>query len=63
MQLHRDGNTVRYFSRNGHDHGDKSDYGVLNEMAHRQLASKQVVLDGELVVWNRPGCVFSSSPS
>mmetsp|Transcript_20380 Transcript_20380/g.61402 ORF Transcript_20380/g.61402 Transcript_20380/m.61402 type:complete len:1176 (-) Transcript_20380:177-3704(-) len=58
MQLHRDGNTVRYFSRNGHDHGDKSDYGVLNEMAHRQLASKQVVLDGELVVWNRPGRYF-----
>ncbi len=56
MQLHRDGQTVKYFSRNAHDHGDKSDYGVLNEMVYKQLRCKQAILDGELVVWNRAGC-------
>ncbi len=56
MQLHRVGQEVKYFSRTGHDHGDKSDYGVLDEMVHRQLKCQRVILDGELIAWNKTRC-------
>ena len=53
MQLHRGGDTVQYFSRNGNEHGEMSHYTVLDDVVKRQLRQDRVILDGEVVVWNK----------
>ena len=53
MQLHRVGDTVQYFSRNGNEHGEMSHYTVLDDVVKRQLRQDRVILDGEVVVWNK----------
>ncbi|KDD74401.1 hypothetical protein H632_c1341p0, partial [Helicosporidium sp. ATCC 50920] len=51
VHLHEDGR-VQYFSRRGIEHGDKSQYAVLDESVRRSVSAASCILDGELVVWN-----------
>ncbi len=54
MQVHVvSSDVVRYFSRRGHEHGAKSDFNQLDPLIQASVRGKGVVLDGELVVWNR----------
>ncbi|KAL6761676.1 hypothetical protein V8C86DRAFT_3023705 [Haematococcus lacustris] len=44
---------VKYTSRRGHEHGMKSEYSVLDACVRAQLEPGDVIVDGELVVWNK----------
>ena len=46
-----DAEEVHWFSRQGHEHGAKSSYDVLDGIVRRQAAVGNLVLDGELIVW------------
>jgi ATP-dependent DNA ligase len=46
-----DAEEVHWFSRQGHEHGAKSSYDVLDGVVRRQAAVGNLVLDGELIVW------------
>lgn len=46
-----EGRDVHWFSRQGHEHGGKSGYEVLDGMVRRQCTIDNLVLDGELIVW------------
>ena len=37
MQLHRMGGEVQFFSRSGHEHGVKSSYNILTDVAKQQV--------------------------
>jgi hypothetical protein len=52
MQLHRKGDEFWLFSRNTVEHRQRSGYDVLDPMFKAQLRDEEVVLDGELVVYN-----------
>ena len=52
MQLHRDEGVIKWFSRNGIDHGVKSSYNVLDALIKKHLRATKCILDGELLVWN-----------
>lgn len=52
MQVHRDGEVVMWYSRNGIEHGVKSNYRLLDPMIKACLRSSKCILDGELLVWN-----------
>lgn len=53
-QLHRTSHsTFQFLSRRGHDHGEKSSYGILYDALKKLVIPERVVLDGELVVWNK----------
>lgn len=52
LQVHLvDGQEVHWFSRQGHEHGAKSSYSVLDGIVRQQCAVGNLVLDGELIVW------------
>ena len=55
MQVHILGREeqVNYFSRNGIEHGEHSNYSVLDPVVKRQVAADRVILDGEVVIWNK----------
>jgi hypothetical protein len=52
-QMHKVGDTIHYFSRRGLDHGVKSDFAQLDPLIRSYVKGTGVVLDGELVVWNK----------
>jgi hypothetical protein len=52
MQLHRRGEQVQFWSRNGVEHGQYSGYSILAAFVLPQVQADEVILDGELVVWN-----------
>ena len=55
MQVHILGRDeqVNYFSRNGIEHGEQSNYSVLDPVVKRQVAADRIILDGEVVIWNK----------
>lgn len=56
MQLHRRGSEVQFWSRRGVEHGASSSFHVLASLVEAQVRAQEVVLDGELVVWNTLRC-------
>ncbi|KAK9834174.1 hypothetical protein WJX81_005346 [Elliptochloris bilobata] len=60
MQVHlldRD-EPIQYYSRRGVEHGAQSNYSVLDEVVKRQVRQDRVILDGEVVVWNKTRQAF-----
>lgn len=53
MQVHKKNGEVRYYSRNGLDHGEQSGYTVFNAVLDEQITREQYILDCELVAWNK----------
>ena len=53
MQLHRDGDSIQFFSRRGKEHGALSSYDVLDVVVKKAVRHQRCILDGELVVWNK----------
>eukprot|EP00873_Tetraselmis_striata_P028525 jgi/Tetstr1/448789/TSEL_036023.t1 len=50
IQLHRDGDTIQYFSRNAMDHGEMYSFSGFDDAIRAQVIPQRVILDGELVV-------------
>lgn len=46
-----------YFSRKGFDHAQGRAFNAMDNVVKRQLLHEEVVLDGELLVWNKKRCV------
>lgn len=46
-----------YFSRKGFDHAYGRAFNAMDNVVKRQLLHDEVVLDGELLVWNKKRCV------
>ena len=56
MQVHvmpEEGQEVRYYSRRAIEHGEHSSYTVLDKFVTKQLKERGVILDAEIVVWNK----------
>ncbi len=53
MQVHVTKDEVRYYSRRGIEHGTYSSYTMLDSFIRKQLRDTDVILDGEVVVWNK----------
>ena len=55
MQVHVLGREepVNYFSRNGIEHGEHSNYSVLDPVVKLQVQANKIILDGEVVIWNK----------
>lgn len=53
MQVHVMEDEVQYYSRRGIEHGTYSHYTMLDSFIRKQLRETNVILDGEVVVWNR----------
>ncbi len=53
MQGHVTKDEVRYYSRRGIEHGTYSSYTMLDSFIRKQLRETDVILDGEVVVWNK----------
>ena len=53
MQLHREGDKIQYISRAAIDHGERSNYSLMDEAVKRQVREETCILDGELIVWNK----------
>lgn len=49
---------MKYFSRKGFDHARKRAFNALDEVVKQQLVHQEVVLDGELLVWNKSKWVW-----
>ncbi|KAL4438716.1 hypothetical protein ABPG77_006320 [Micractinium sp. CCAP 211/92] len=66
MQVHRcrpppgtaGPDTVSYFSRKAIEHGERSNYSVMDEVIRRATPGP-CILDGELIVWNKKRGVFA----
>ena len=59
MQVHvmpEEDQDVRYYSRRAIEHGEHSHYTVLDKFVTRQLRKRAVILDAEVVVWNKVRC-------
>lgn len=52
LQVHRFGNEVKYYSRRAIEHGEASSFNILDPIILRQVKQENVILDGELLVWN-----------
>eukprot|EP00884_Botryococcus_braunii_P018365 jgi/Botrbrau1/5211/Bobra.0172s0075.1 len=52
MQVHRRGTEVQFWSRRGVEHGQHSGYHILGSLVRAQVSTHEIILDGELVVWN-----------
>jgi hypothetical protein len=54
MQVHKtaDGR-ICYFSRRAIEHGERSNYSIMDELLRRCIAPTTAILDGELIVWNK----------
>ncbi|EFN52891.1 hypothetical protein CHLNCDRAFT_138420 [Chlorella variabilis] len=58
IQVHRGPrDEISYFSRRAIEHGEKSNYSVVDDMIRRYTRGP-CVLDGELIVWNKKEQVF-----
>lgn len=56
MQVHvmpEECQEVRYYSRRAIEHGEHSSYTVLDKFVTKQLKERGVILDAEVVVWNK----------
>lgn len=53
MQVHVMKDEVQYYSRRGIEHGTYSHYTMLDTFIRKQLRETDVILDGEVVVWNK----------
>ena len=56
MQVHimpEEGQEVRYYSRRAIEHGEHSHYTVLDKFVTQQLSERGIILDAEVVVWNK----------
>lgn len=53
MQVHVLKDEIRYYSRRGIEHGSYSSYTVLDKFIRKQLRETDLILDGEVVVWNK----------
>lgn len=53
MQLHRQGDEMKYFSRRGLEHSLSRAFSAMDAVVLRQLLHEECVLDGELLVWDR----------
>lgn len=51
IQVHKDGNNIRLFSRNSLEVTDI--YPMIRADLYRQIKAKQAIIDGELLVWDR----------
>eukprot|EP00878_Enallax_costatus_P034010 GHUV01037610.1.p1 GENE.GHUV01037610.1~~GHUV01037610.1.p1 ORF type:complete len:234 (+),score=60.74 GHUV01037610.1:65-766(+) len=60
LQIHRSVESVYYFSRRGREHGGMSDYDVFDRVVQQQVLSPKVILDGEMIVWNKTRGVFEA---
>eukprot|EP00879_Flechtneria_rotunda_P020198 GHRR01021239.1.p1 GENE.GHRR01021239.1~~GHRR01021239.1.p1 ORF type:complete len:808 (+),score=213.95 GHRR01021239.1:1223-3646(+) len=58
LQIHKIPESMWYFSRRGREHGSLSDYDVFDEVVRQQVEPANVILDGEMVVWNKIKGVF-----
>ncbi|GLI63887.1 hypothetical protein VaNZ11_007004 [Volvox africanus] len=59
MQVHRAGpDSFNFFSRRGLDHGFKRDFTVLGPALASLMTQERMILDGEMVVWNKTRQVF-----
>ena len=59
MQVHvmpEEDQDVRYYSRRAIEHGEHSHYTVLDRFVTKQLRKRAVILDAEVVVWNKIRC-------
>ena len=59
MQVHvmpQEDQDVRYYSRRAIEHGEHSHYTVLDKFVTKQLCKRAVILDAEVVVWNKVRC-------
>jgi ATP-dependent DNA ligase len=53
-QVHvQDGQPNLYYSRRGIEHGTYSKYDILDPVIRAQLRESGVILDGEIIVWNK----------
>ncbi|KAL9237355.1 hypothetical protein vseg_011914 [Gypsophila vaccaria] len=57
IQVHRDGDVVRYFSRNFISHTEFE--GGMNDVIVANVMSERCILDGELAVWDKGGNCFA----
>ena len=66
MQVHvmpEEDQDVRYYSRRAIEHGEHSHYTVLDKFVTKQLRKRAVILDAEVVVWNKVRCGLCCSLS
>lgn len=56
IQVHKDGNTIRMFSRNSLEVTDI--YPMIRADLYRQIKAKQAIIDGELLVWDKDAQAF-----
>ena len=47
---------ILYYSRRGIEHGSYSKYDILDAVIRSQLREEDVILDGEVIVWNKEKC-------
>ena len=57
IQLHllEDG-SCKYWSRNSNEHGAMSQYSIYDPVMRAQARHITLVLDGELILWNKHSC-------
>ena len=53
MQVHRDGQSIQWYSRRAIDHREESGYNIMDAPLCAQTTAQRVILDGELVVWEQ----------
>lgn len=61
IQLHRDGDDIRYFSKNLIDHGpfetgrgfQAFNAAVKKQLNYAGVLGQRIILDGEMIVWNK----------
>ena len=53
IQVHRVGDAVHYFSRARNEHGEMSSYSVFDGVVRDQLNQPRVILDCEIIIWNK----------
>ena len=53
MQIHKKGDTLHYYSRNGLDHGEQSGYTLFNSALAEQVKVEEYILDCEIIAWNK----------
>lgn len=58
LQLHREGEIIKYFSRSNKENSISRSYGGLAQVAFDHLADDKVILDGELVLWDKQASKF-----
>ena len=60
-QVHvQEGEANLYYSRRGIEHGTYSKYDILDPVIRAQLKEEGVILDGEIIVWNKVKCATPS---